>query len=163
MRSSGGDPIGKLAVVGQEQQSFSVEIQTADRVHSRWTSPNQLGNKRPSSRVRMGAQIPSRLVQEQIGPPSGRTNAFPVDSNMVMGGIHFLTQPRDRLAVYGNPSLLDQTLGLAPGTNAGVGNDFLQPVRHHGYESPAAGTRSEFPAPPGFCSAIDIFRGSAAL
>ena len=76
------------------------------------------------------ADISFRLVEEKIEFIRTEMESFTINFDVVIVGVGLAAKFRDGVAVDSNASGHDQFLSLSAGTDAGLGNQFLEPLDH---------------------------------
>jgi quercetin dioxygenase-like cupin family protein len=125
------EPLGEVAVVGQQQQSLGVVVEPSDREHARADAGNQVHDGGTSFGVGNRADVAARLVQHEIDPGFGAVQQLAAHPNMVDGGIGAGAQFGDGLAVDGDKPAGNQLFGLAARSNSGGGDDLLEAFGRH--------------------------------
>ena len=77
------EPRGEVAVVGQEEQPFRVEVEAADRIHVLADAGQQIDHRRPTLRIRSRRHVPARLVQQQVSMMLDHLHTAAVDADVV--------------------------------------------------------------------------------
>ena len=109
-------PLGKVAVVGQDDQPFGIEVEPADRIEvpADAGARHQADDRRPPLRIGSGAHDAARLVEQQIPAPGDRLQPAPVDFDLVTRRIGLGPELQDDVAVDRHAPLTNQLVGRAP-------------------------------------------------
>jgi hypothetical protein len=126
-------PVGQIAVVGQDHQTSAVFIQTADRVEPLGQLGKEVNHARAAGGVDVGRDVALGLVDRVV---HGRFEAdrLTVDRDPGLGGINPGAELIGNLTVDGNPALEDELLTRATRAQAGVGQDFLEALELAGLD-----------------------------
>ncbi len=76
-------PLGQIAIVGDDQQSLTILIQTTDAEQPPVMVRKQLDHALAALRIGVGAQIPAGLVQQEVGP-SSRLELLAIEPDIVL-------------------------------------------------------------------------------
>src|SRR4029079_7676435 len=133
--------LSELAVVGQEHQPFTVEIQPSGGEHPHRNASQIILDRRPSPRIVQCGNDVLGFVQHQIDERLRRTQVFAVNLDVIPFGIDLGPQFRDRHAVHHDTTGRDQGFSLAPRRQAGSGDQFLQSDFHVSVLLPLNGAR----------------------
>ena len=76
-------PRREVAVVGQQQQAFGVEVEPSDRVDVLAHAAQQIDHRRPPLRIRSRRDVAARLVQQEIAMALDELDAAAVDADVV--------------------------------------------------------------------------------
>lgn len=121
-----GQLLGQGTVIGQQQESFAVFIETADGKESFGNLAFQQG-KHGLSLVFTGAADQARRLMEHVGDMFVRAvNRLALHRDLVGSRVDGRSQCRHRYAIDLHTALPDEILGLAAGRPAGLGQEFLQ-------------------------------------
>ena len=117
---------GELAVIGQDQESFRVHVQSSNRQHMTAKLRAAIKNGWSSLGIAGGRQISDGLVEhvEQILVLYG--NLFAIDCDFVHAWQNLHAQLTHDITIDGDTALGDQSLALASGCNTTVCHIFLQ-------------------------------------
>ena len=119
-----GEAVGKVAVVGEQQQPLGVGVEAADREHA-GLGRHEVDDRRPAVRVR-GPWSPRRAA---CSAGSRRARAArrrrAVDLDAVALDVDPATEHGD-LAVDRDPAVGDQLLAVPPAAEAALGQHLLQ-------------------------------------
>ena len=115
------EPARQVAVIGQQQQAFGVEVEPPDRDHARQVLRQVREHRRAALRVLVRGHHARRLViapqPRLLGPASG------LPSMAMTSSLAHLARGRGhRLAVERDAAFGDQLLGIAPRAHAGPRN-----------------------------------------
>ena len=124
--------IDDVAVAGQQNQTFGILVQSADRKDALLVI-DEIDDVAFHALVGRAGDA-DRFVQRDIDVLAGAglyiadTQGLAVDQD----GIALLDPRAQRwlVAIDADPAFLDQRIGLAPGTEAGVGDEFVDTHRH---------------------------------
>jgi len=118
----------QLAVGGQQQQPFGIQVEPADRHHPRQALGQPIVDGRAAFRVALGREQPRRLVVAEQPGRGGRRHRLAVHGQAVKR----LDERRGRLhhsAVEGNPAFGDHPFDLAARRHAGARQQLGDPLR----------------------------------
>jgi hypothetical protein len=132
------DPIGDVAVVGEEEEPFGVAIESTDRIDP-FRNLNDVHDGAPVSFVFRRRDVAPRLVQNQVARAL-RAQQFAIDPDLGVHGVDFRAQRGHDLAVDAHPTGSDQRFRGASRGDAARGEDPLQPF-HGKSRSPTASGR----------------------
>jgi hypothetical protein len=124
-----GDPLGPIAVGGQQQQALGVAIEAAHAEQARYLR-QQVVDCRPALGIVPGGDIAGRLVQQQVLMPGDVPDRSTVDRDAVPLGIGARAKLMRHLAIDGDAPGHDQFLGGAARGHTGAGQDLLQALFH---------------------------------
>jgi hypothetical protein len=117
------DPVGDVAVVGQQEEPLGVAIET-----THWVDPfrdlHDVHDGAPVAFVLRRRDKAARFVEDEIAR-SLRTKQLPVDPDLGANGVGFRTQLGHDLAVDAHPTRGDQRLCGSPRGDAAGGQDPL--------------------------------------
>ncbi len=114
--------IAEGSVIGQDQQTGGVLIETADREQEVFEPSEQVVDRRPSFRIFVGRQVAFGLVKEDVLFFAGRDGAA-VQSNLVVVRIHPEVGRLNFLSVDGDAAGADPTASLGARAESGPGDD----------------------------------------
>jgi hypothetical protein len=117
----------QLAVGGQQEQPFGVEIEPPDRHHPGQPIGQAVVDGRAAFRVALRGQQPRRLVVTEQPRRGGRIHRFAVDSDAAER-LDQRRRSRDNGAVDGDSPLRDHPLDLTPRRDAGARQQFGDPL-----------------------------------
>ena len=128
-----GQPVGQVAVVGQQHQPLAVGVEPPHRVDARLRR-HQAGHGAPPLRVVGRADHPQRLVQQVndmarcfLPRIHRHTHPLAVQGHLVLGRVHARAQLRDHHAVHLHAPGADHLLGGPARGHPGVCQHLLQP------------------------------------
>lgn len=98
------EELGKIPVIGEDQQAGSIHIQPPDRVNILVYPPKQFKDSMAGVRVRARAGVAHGLIEQQVNFFLGWFNGNAVDGNPVLFRIYFRAEFRDSLAVDCDPT-----------------------------------------------------------
>ena len=119
---------GEVAVVGQDEQPFGIVVEASDRVDVVAHAPQQIDHRRPPLGIGPRRDVAARLVQQEVEAALGELDAAAVHADVIAGGVGLRPEFANRRAVDGHASVEHQLLGGAPRGDAGLRQDFLQPL-----------------------------------
>ena len=124
------DPVGDVAVVGEQEQPFGVAVEPADRVHP-LRHLDKIHHGAAVTFVFCRRDVAAGFVEEEVARPL-RLEQLAVDADGGADRVGLRTELRDHLAVDADASGGDQLLrGTARGNAAG-GENALQPFHGRG-------------------------------
>ncbi len=120
--------VGEIAVVGQDQQSLRIEIETADRIDIARESARdgEIDDGRTPLRIGSRAHDAARLVDEQV-PAFGRRalQPAPVHLNLVLRRIRLAPECVNDPSVDFHSALPDQLISRTPRRDTGRGENLV--------------------------------------
>ena len=122
-----GDPLGEVAVVGQQDEALGVGVEPADVEEPLGPVGDQLAQRATALRVRHRRDHAPGLVERQVDVGRDRRQPLAVDPHHRRGGVDLGAQPGDHLAVDLDEAGEHQLLALAPAGDAGGRQQLLQP------------------------------------
>ncbi len=118
--------VGELAVVGQQQESGGVHVQTPDGEETRFRRMlDEIDRARATLGIAVRADHAARLEEHDVDRPL-RPHDLPVDDDAVVFGINPGREVGDEVAVDGDGALLDEGFAGASGGDPGLGKELLQ-------------------------------------
>ena len=102
MRQRGGE----VAVVGENQQPFGIEVEPSDGIHVLADAFQQIENRGPVFGIRSGRHVTARLVEKKIAVLLRALDTALIDANVVDVGVGFRAELGDGGAVDRDASLL---------------------------------------------------------
>ncbi len=118
-------PLGKLRIVGQNQQAACIEIEPADRKQVALTVRQQIVDRRTPVRIAIGGDVAGRLVQQQVRALFA-AQRLAIEGDAVALHVH----PRVRIAhdpaVDAHAPRPDPTAGFGTRSEACLGEDAFQ-------------------------------------
>src|ERR1051326_7289407 len=121
----------EVAVVGEEQQSFRLEVETADRIDALAHAFDEIDDRLASFRIVDRRRHLFRFVQEDVAMRLGAGDQLAVDFDVIAIGIRFRSELGDDTAVDRDPSLPNHRLGFTAGRETRMGDDLLQSLELH--------------------------------
>ena len=118
------EPVGQLAVVGEQQQPLGVGVEPADREHA-GLGRDEVDDGGSAVGVLGRRHDTGRLVQEVVDEVGARATTAPSTSRTSTSAIDARADLGD-LAVHPHPALADQLLAHPPAGHAGGGEHLLQ-------------------------------------
>jgi NDP-sugar pyrophosphorylase family protein len=112
-------PLGQLAVVGHQQQTFAIVIQPTNREEPLWQI-NQLDHGGPALRIVGGGHDAGRLIQHDIRARADLPNWPAVDNDLVLLGVDACARHKHNLAVHRHTAGADKLLAITPRGDAGT-------------------------------------------
>ena len=116
----------QLAVVGQEEQPFGLEIQTAHGIHVLAHAAQQIDDRRTPLRIRSRRQVTARLVQQEIAVMLDDLDPAAVHADVVVCRIRFRAELADSRAIHRDAAVEHQLLRRAARGDSGLRQDFLE-------------------------------------
>jgi len=116
--------LGDLAVVGQQQQSFAVPVEPADREDPRLPLGNQVHHGRATLGISSGGEDSPGLVKEPVAGRLRRDRTT-VQGDAILAWVRAVAEGGDA-AVHRDPSLAHQQLAASPRAEPGCGQDLLE-------------------------------------
>jgi hypothetical protein len=107
----------ELAVVGEQQDAFRVEVEAPHRLHRHGEVRQIVHHRRPTAIVRDGGDAGLRLVEQDVERVE-RDDGLAIEVHLIDVGVDLGAQDGDDVAVDGDASCCDQILGFASGGNA---------------------------------------------
>src|SRR5262249_34179735 len=104
---------GEVAVIGQNQQTFGVEVESADRIHVLADISQEINHGRAALRIRARRDVSFRLVPQEIPMPFWPRDPSSVHSDVVARGIRLRAELANRRAIYRDATFEHQLLGRA--------------------------------------------------
>jgi hypothetical protein len=92
--------IGKVAVVGQQEQTFTGVVEAADRIDSCSYAVKQVHYGRAAFGIVECGDVALGLVHQQINVPFGPVEKLPVNAYMIAFGISLAAKFDDDLAIH---------------------------------------------------------------
>ena len=105
-------PIGQLAVVGDQDQSFTVDVESADIVDASDILGNHIDHAGSARWITCRADNTSWLV-DRIGDQFWACQWLAVNTDFLSASIHSGSKRGDHLAIYFHPTFEHQTFALA--------------------------------------------------
>ncbi len=112
--------LGKLRIVGQDQQTAGVQIQPSHRNHVLRQAADQIVDRRPAFRVLIRRQVAFGLVEQNVFL-LGCLDGLAVKRYGIPFEIHPLIGSLRGAAVHLHPAGRDPFAGLGPRTDSGFG------------------------------------------
>ncbi|MEA2528290.1 MAG: hypothetical protein QOF73_5517 [Thermomicrobiales bacterium] len=110
------DPIGHIAVIRQEEQSFGVAVKASDRIDP-FRHLDEVHHGPSVPLVLRRRDIATWLVQDQVSGTLGTEN-FAVDTDLCRGGIDFRAKLGHDLTIDTHPTFGDHGFRAAPRCDA---------------------------------------------
>src|SRR5262249_25505958 len=120
-------PVGQLAVVGQEHQAGALLVEPADGVDTLGDLRQQVDDPGLARGVAIGRNVALGLVDGVIDAPLG-VDLLAVDGDLLLVRVDAGAQLADDLVVDGDAALEDQLLARPPRPDPGVREDLLEPL-----------------------------------
>ena len=121
-------PMGQVTIVGEQEQSFGVLIESSDGVEP-LVQVDEVHHGRPSFGVAGGGDDALWLVQHQVAHSGVDDDALTVDLYHVRHSVHSVAQGGD-LAVDRHAAGDDEHFRGPPGGDPGRCKDFLEAISH---------------------------------
>lgn len=125
--------LGQVAMIRQQHEPFTIEIQPADREHSHRDPMQVVFHGGAAFGIIERGHDVLGLVQNQVNIRLCGPQMFAVDLDVVAIRINFSAKLLHHVAVNGHPSGHNQFLGLAPRRNPGTGNQLLKTNFHRAF------------------------------
>jgi len=109
----------ELAVIGQQDESPTVEIEPPNRKHATRPGRKSVHDAHAPARIPHAGQDAAGLVQQQVGPPREGQDGLPANHDLVDTGLDILSGGR-RQSVDRHLAGGDQLIGLASRGHAGA-------------------------------------------
>jgi hypothetical protein len=122
-----GQLVGKVSIVGDQQQPFAQVIEAAHGVEALVHLRKELHDRRPAFWIADRGHIAPGLIEDEVSETLRSVKQLSVNADVVAAGIGFGTKLGDDVAVNLNPSFGDHLLGMTAAGYASAGQDFLQP------------------------------------
>jgi hypothetical protein len=119
-----GEPVGKLAVVGDEDKSFAGDVEPADRKHARRVRWQKVDDARAAGRIASRRDDTFRLVHGEVDKPRP-AQRFAVDADFLSLRIDASAELRHDLMIDFHAAFENQLFALAPTGHAGGSEKFL--------------------------------------
>ena len=107
-------PVGELAIIGEQQQAFAVGVETTDVEKPLGTVLHQVADARPPLRVRHRAEHPARFVDRQVAGRGSHRNPSTVNLDDRPGGVDPHALLAHDAAINFDAALRDELLARAP-------------------------------------------------
>jgi hypothetical protein len=120
-------PVCQLAVIGQDQEAGAILVQSADGVNALGDLMQEIDNPRASGGIRIGRDISLGFVDGKIDR-GFESDWLAVNRDTSSIRIDPRAELPDHPTVHSDSALEDQLLATPPGSQAGVGEDFLEPL-----------------------------------
>lgn len=120
--------MGELAVVGQQQQTLGLEVQSAHVVEPLGMRGGELAEVAPPFGVTHRGDHGAGLVQHQGQLGIVELQPAPIDVDHLDGGVHTDALLLDDLAVHAHSAAGDQRLAGTTRAETGPGQHLLQPL-----------------------------------
>ncbi len=143
-----GQLVGQFAIVGQEHQADAHLVEPPDGVDALGDLGQEVEDPGPARGVVVGRDVSLGLVDREVDRPL-QMDLLAVHRHGLAGGVDFGPEFLDDLATDRHPPLEDQFLARPTGTDAGMGEDLLEPLRPRGFPRPTRGSLRGRPASRG--------------
>ena len=117
--------LGKIAVVGQQQQALRVFVQSPDREEPLIRDRDHVDRARTSFRVAVGAEHAFGFVQQEV-TESGKSQPFGIEADIVSFRGDGTSRIVDDDPVHRNAAVPNVLFTVAPRVHSGHGEEFLQ-------------------------------------
>src|SRR5712671_977166 len=131
MRSRLHQPVCEFAVISQDQQTFAGIIKPPHGVNSPLHPANQIHHRRTLLRVAHRSHESLRLVQQKVHMPLRSLKKLSVHADVVGLRVSLASQFGDCLAIYKHVARRNELLCLAPRSDSGGSDNFLQTLSRH--------------------------------
>lgn len=118
------DPVGDIAVIGEEQQTLGLAVEPTDREDA-LGDVHEVHHGPATALIAHRRDVAGRLVQDQVAQRL-RRQELPIDADLVVNRIGLRPQLGHDLAVDRNSPFPDQPLGRAARSDSSRGEDALQ-------------------------------------
>jgi hypothetical protein len=119
---------GEIAVVGEQEESLGVEVETSDRVDVLANAADEIHDRASPLRIGARGHVSRRLVQQDVAQALGPLDAPSVHADVIARRIGFRAHLEDRRAIHRHTAFGNQPFGRAPRRDARVRKDFLKSV-----------------------------------
>ena len=137
--------LSQIAVVGHQQQSGCILVQTADGEESLVGHRNQVDRSRSPVRISVGAQDAARFVQQKIAEPR-QSQTLGIQTHITGLGVYGSSRVGDHFTVDCHSPVTNVLLAVASRVDSGHCEKLLQPhdagIFGHGIFSGCIGGRS---------------------
>ena len=117
--------IGKLAVIGEQEQTLAGIVKAAHGIDARADAVKQVHDRGAVFRIVQCGDVAFGLVHQQIDMPFRAVEKLAVHADVIDIGIGFAAQLGDDLSIYRDESSANNLLGLAARSNSGSSDNFL--------------------------------------
>ncbi len=117
---------GEIAVVGEQEQTFGVEVEPPDRIYVFADAAQKIDHGRTPLRIGSRRHVPARLVEQQVAVMFRDFHTPAVDADVVARRVGFRAELADCLAVDGDASLEHQLLARAARGDARLRENLLE-------------------------------------
>jgi hypothetical protein len=121
--------VGQFAVVGHQEQAFSLVVEAAHGVEALGHLLKELHDGGPALGILDGGDKTLGLVEHVVAQALGSVEQLAVDADVVLCRVGLGSQLGDDLAVYLHAALGNHGLGAAAAGDAGLGEDLLQTLQ----------------------------------
>lgn len=125
------DGVGKVAIVGEEQQPLGMIIEAADGVDALPDAAQMLNDSGAALGIVHGRHHAVGLVHGQIEKLAGGVEELAVDLDVIGGEVGLGAKLGDGFAVDADTAFEDHFLGVAAAGDAGLGDDLLEAFERH--------------------------------
>jgi hypothetical protein len=119
-------PGSEVAVVRQEQKSFSVVVEPANRVDVITHPCEQIHDSASALRIRARRDETRRLVEKDVAQSRGSLDPASIDANIVLLGVDLHAHRQDGFAVHADAAVGDELLCGTPRRDASLREDLLK-------------------------------------
>lgn len=120
-----GQPCGERSVVGEEEQTLCVEVQSAYWIDVLANAWEQIQNSRSMLWIGSRRNVADRLVEEDVTTSLDNLHTAAVDPNIILRRVRLGAELTDRGAVDAHTAIKDELLGRPPGGYPGARDDLL--------------------------------------
>jgi hypothetical protein len=118
--------IGKLTVVGEQQETFAGIVQTADGVDALFDTAQEVDNGRAAFGVAQRGDVTFRFIEQDVNVVAGELEQLSIDADVVLPRVGLSAEFGYGLTVDLNQARRNKLFGFAAGGNTCGGNNFLQ-------------------------------------
>jgi len=123
-----GEGVGEFAVVGDEEQTFALEVESADGIEALTELGEELHDGGAAFGVGNRGDVAARLVEQKVAMALGAVEKLAIDADVIARGVGFGAEDRDNLAIDLDAALGDELFGVAAAGDAGLGEDLLEAI-----------------------------------
>ena len=122
-----GEPVGQLAVVGEQDETLGLGVQTAHVEEPLGAVEHEVRQRGAALGVGHGADDADRLVDGEVDQVGHGRQALAVHVDDLLGRVDPGAEAADHLAVDRHPAVTDHVLAGPAAGHARLGEDLLQP------------------------------------
>ncbi len=124
------EELGEVAVIGEDQRALCIPVETADRMHRHAKFGDEIHHRARGMGIGARGDVAGRLVEEEVDAAVREGHRAPVYRDRLPLRVDLHPHLGDRLAVDGDVPGSDELLGLPSRSDAGGGENFVQPFFH---------------------------------